>query len=132
MERELRYKLLEDGAIVESGTGNTIDIGSGGVAFYIGRDLPVGAFIELSIGWPVLLGATCPMRLVVFGRVVRNDAGKCVCTVDKWEFRTQARVFPTSVRNDSKLQRWADAVRKPSDPSLKERTIIPQAVAQPC
>src|SRR4051812_5712906 len=95
-ERDLRYKLLKDGVTEEAGSGQTIDMGSGGIAFSIGRDLPVGAFIELSVSWPVLLGDSCAMRLVVFGRVVRNDAGKCACTVDKWEFRTQARVIPTS------------------------------------
>jgi hypothetical protein len=111
MQRELRYKLLKDGATLESGAGQTIDIGSGGVGFAIGRDLPEAAFVELSISWPVLLDNQCAMRLVVYGRAVRNDAGKCACTIDKWEFRTQARVIPTTVRPDSKLQRWADTVR---------------------
>src|SRR5690349_19958764 len=72
MRREMRYKLLKDGATSESGSGETIDIGSGGIGFSIGHDLPVGAFIELSISWPVLLDQSCPMRLNVFGRVVRN------------------------------------------------------------
>jgi hypothetical protein len=112
VQRDLRYKLLKDGATLESGVGQTLDMGSGGIGFSTERDLPHRACIELSISWPVLLDETCAMRLVVFGRVVRNEAGKCACTVDKWEFRTQARVIPTSVRIDSKLQRWADAVRK--------------------
>jgi hypothetical protein len=113
MRRELRYKLLRDGSACAAGAGETVDMGSGGIGFSIGHDLPVGAFIELSISWPVLLDHSCPMRLNVFGRVLRNDNGKCACSIDKYEFRTQSRVFqPGPVRNDAMLQRWADAVRK--------------------
>jgi hypothetical protein len=109
----MRYKLLSDGAPMELGAGETLDIGSAGVAFAVGRALPVGSFVELSISWPVLLGESCPMRLNVLGRVVRNDEDKCVCTVDKYEFRTQARVLPTvPPRSDSTLRRWADHLRK--------------------
>ncbi|HXB74426.1 MAG TPA: PilZ domain-containing protein [Candidatus Acidoferrales bacterium] len=91
IQRELRYHLLQDGAKVESGVGETIDIGSRGVGFSIGRQLPAGNPIELSISWPVLLHDSCPLRLIAFGQVVRNDPGKCVCTIDNYEFRTQAR-----------------------------------------
>ena len=116
MQRELRYKLLKDGASCQAGVGETVDMGSGGIGFSIGHDLPVGAFIELSISWPVLLDSSCPMRLNVFGRVVRNENGKCACTIDKYEFRTQSRVFQTGpVRTDSMLQRWPTAfARTPS------------------
>jgi hypothetical protein len=116
MRREMRYKLLNDGAPAEIGAGETLDLGSGGIGFAVGHELPVGAFIELSISWPVLLDETCPMRLNVFGRIVRNDAGKCACTIDKYEFRTQSRAFQTGpVRTDSMLQRWPTAfARTPS------------------
>lgn len=115
IHRELRYKLLERNAIVATGTGETIDLSSGGVAFSIKEPLKVGAFIELSISWPVLLHASCPMRLIVFGRVLRSTERKSVCSVDKYEFRTQARTLqavPAGVRQDSMLQRWADGYRK--------------------
>lgn len=124
MERELRYKLLKDGATVESGAGHTVDLGSGGVGFSIERELPAGSFIELSISWPVLLDATCPMRLIVFGRVVRCDAGKNACTIDKYEFRTQSRiVHPMTSRTDTMLQRWADGVRREASQNLKLRIM---------
>jgi len=112
--RELRYKLLEGDAIVATGTGQTIDISSNGVAFLGQHVLTPGAFVELSISWPVLLDDSCPMRLVVFGRVVRNVKFASACTIDKYEFRTQARVFreaPTPIRGDSMLRRWADAMK---------------------
>jgi hypothetical protein len=124
MQRELRYKLLRDGATVESGSGQTVDVGSGGVAFSIGRELEPGSYIELSISWPVLLEHSCPMQLIAFGRVVRNLDGKCACTIDKYEFRTQARVVQApAVRNDSRLERWADAMRKDFSANLKPRML---------
>lgn len=114
MNRDLRYKVLEGDTVVELGTGTTLDMGSGGVSFLTQNQLPTGSFIELSISWPVLLEDSCPMRLIVFGRVVRNAGRLTACTVDKYEFRTQARVLRTMlpVRNDSMLQRWADNIRK--------------------
>jgi len=116
IQRELRYKVLEDGAMIASGAGQTINIGSGGVLFAADHQLKPGAFVEMSISWPVLLDQTCPMRLIVFGRVVRNAGKKNVCSVDKYEFRTQARTFQTvaPVRTDGMLQRWADGIRKES------------------
>ena len=109
MNRELRYKLLEDERIMAVGLGNTTDMSSGGVAFHSDGDLPKGSFIELSISWPALLDDVCPMRLIVVGRVLRV-AGTKVCSVEKWEFRTQSRHVSTSMplRVDGKLQRWAE------------------------
>lgn len=114
IHRELRYKVLEDEAIVASGIGRTIDISSSGLAFDIDQTVKPGAFIELSISWPVLLDESCPMRLIVFGRVLRSGPGNSACTVDKYEYRTQARVFQAAgpVRTDSMLQRWADGYRR--------------------
>jgi hypothetical protein len=116
MERDLRYKMADQGVVVASGIGQTINIGSGGVAFSAAQELPPGGFIELSISWPVLLDETCPMRLIAFGRVLRCVEGKVACTIDKYEFRTQARnVQPIAApRSDGMLQRWADGIRKES------------------
>jgi len=114
MNRELRYKVLEEERIVESGMGTTLDMGSGGVAFQTDHQLPAGAFVELSISWPVLLEDSCPMRLIVFGRVVRSAEHKTACTVDKYEFRTQSRAARpiATIRSDSMLQRFAETVRR--------------------
>jgi hypothetical protein len=116
MHRELRYKVLDQDTIVEAGMGQTVDMGSGGVAFRIDSQLTPGLLIELSISWPVLLEDACPMRLIVFGRVLRSAHHQTVCTVDKYEFRTQARAARplARVRTDSMLQRWADTIRKES------------------
>jgi len=113
MERELKYKVLRDGPTLDAGSGQTIDIGSGGVLFHLERDLAEGTFIQLSVSWPVLLDDTCPMRLVIFGRVLRSTGQQCACSIDKYEFRTQARAIqPAPTRPDSSLERWAVAFRK--------------------
>jgi hypothetical protein len=116
LNRELRYKVLEGDTIVEFGVGTTLDMASGGMAFVTQHQIRVGSFIELSISWPVLLEDSCPMRLIVFGRVVRSAGRQTACTVDKYEYRTQSRVVRqiSPVRNDSMLQRWADNIRKES------------------
>jgi|SRR5579864_1434135 len=113
LQRELRFKVLQNDRIVATGTGRTIDISSAGVAFEAGC-LKTGAMVELSISWPVLLGDTCLMRLIAFGRVVRADDGSAACTIDRYEFRTQARVCkpPTPLRVDGTLRRWAGTAEK--------------------
>ena len=114
IHRGLRYKLLEDDVVIESGTGETIDMASGGIAFQIGHPLKDGAFVELSISWPVLLDGSCGMRLIVFGRIVRAWGTRSACRADKHEFRTQARTGQPvlAVRNDAMLQRFAGSARK--------------------
>lgn len=79
----------------------------------IDQQLSFGAFVEVSISWPVLLDSSCPMRLIVFGRVVRSETAKTACTIDKYEFRTSRKLqLATPIRTDSRLQRWADGYRK--------------------
>ncbi len=109
IRRELRYKILEDGAVIASGSGESCDISSEGVAFVPDGEVHTGTFIELSVSWPVLLDNRCAMRLIAFGRVMRSAGKKVACTIDKYEFRTQARTYQMPVRNDSMLQRWADS-----------------------
>ncbi|HMD70989.1 MAG TPA: PilZ domain-containing protein [Bryobacteraceae bacterium] len=114
MHRELRYKLLEGEATIASGAGATCDMSSGGVAFTTDRPLATGAFIEISISWPVVLDDGCPMRLIVFGKVLRSGLHRSACSVEKYEFRTQSRtlLFAVPSSHDSKLQRWAKEYTK--------------------
>jgi hypothetical protein len=123
IHREFRYKILEDDTMEAAGGGETLDISSSGVSLYVEDQLPLGAFIEVSISWPVMLGESCAMRLIVFGRVVRSEGRIAACTIDKYEFRTQARKLhiATPIRSDSMLQRWADGWRKDT---LKTRAAV--------
>jgi hypothetical protein len=115
MEREIRYRVLEQDKIIAVGSGKTINLSSNGVAFVAENDLPEGAYIEVSIAWPALLENRCPLQLVGFGRVLRSSGRTIASTLEQYEFRTMARIVPESAwsaRSDQKLRRWAEAVAR--------------------
>jgi len=115
MEREIRYRVLDQGKIVAVGNGKTLNLSSNGVAFVTESHLPPGSFIEVSIAWPALLENRCPLQLIGFGRVLRSARGTVACTLEQYEFRTLARVIPESAwsaRSDHRLRRWAEAVAR--------------------
>ena len=119
MQRDLHYKMTEDGVQTAAGSGTTLAIGSGGVALTADQAMRVGAFVELSISWPMLLDECLPIRLIVFGRVLQVSGQRAECSLEKYEFRTQARkvtTIPCGVRSDSMLQRWLDEVQKEAKP----------------
>jgi hypothetical protein len=95
---------------------------SGGLAFRADQALKTGSFIEVSISWPALLDDSCPMRLVVFGRLLRSENGICACSVNKYEFRTQARSLHAVSGGRAVLRRWADTMR--TDIVLKDSVKI--------
>jgi c-di-GMP-binding flagellar brake protein YcgR len=93
IEQDVRYKMLYGQRIAETGTGKTLNISSGGVWFTTENMLTLGMPIELSMTWPVLLNDSCPMKLMIYGCVVRsNDKGAAVA-IERYEFRTQGRTF---------------------------------------
>jgi hypothetical protein len=69
----LRWKVLRRRQVIESGTGQTIDLSSGGVMFEAGRALPEGMNVELSIEWPISMESLTPLQLTVSGRIVRTS-----------------------------------------------------------
>lgn len=97
MELDVRWWVLHRRRVLESGTGKTVDLASGGLSFQAGRDLPPGARLELAVSWPVLLHNVAPMQLVVSGRVVRSENGRVSVRMEQHEFRTSAarRVLST-------------------------------------
>jgi hypothetical protein len=56
------------------------------------------------------------MRILVFGRIVRVNGLVAVCSVEKYEFRTQSRKLQSmpDPRNNALLQRWVDGLRRNS------------------
>jgi hypothetical protein len=113
--RQMLYKIMKrTGGVVRSGNGHTLDISSGGVAFAVDHEIPRDTYVELSISWPVLLNNNCPMQLIVYGCVLRCGPGRSVCSVEKYEFRTKARVLqpPVPQRTDTLLKQLAEGTRK--------------------
>lgn len=89
IEQEVRYKMLYGQRIAETGVGKTLNISSSGVWFSTENMLTTGMPVELSMTWPVLLNDSCPMKLMIYGCVVRsNDKGAAVA-IERYEFRTQ-------------------------------------------
>jgi hypothetical protein len=89
IEQGLRYKLLYGSRIAESGTGRTVNISSSGVWFTTESMLSTGLPVELSMTWPARLNDVCPMKLMIYGCVVRSDRDGAALAIERYEFRTQ-------------------------------------------
>ena len=88
LQLELKWKLIRRRRVLDTGTGQTVDVSSGGFLFDAGRHLPEGLNVELSVAWPVLLHNVAPIQLVATGKIVRaNDRQVAIQTIQH-EFRT--------------------------------------------
>jgi len=91
IEQEVRYKMLYGQRIAETGVGRTMNISSGGVWFSTENMLTTGMPVELSMTWPVLLNDSCPMKLMIYGCVIRSNERGAAVAIERYEFRTQGR-----------------------------------------
>lgn len=89
IERELRYKTLNQRTEALAGMGRTLNISSSGVLFTSDHDLPVGTRLEVSISWPAQLNDKCLLNLVARGRITRHTQGQLALQIQQYEFRTQ-------------------------------------------
>lgn len=90
IEQGLRYRLLYGSRVAESGTGRTVNISSSGVWFKTEAILGTGLPVELSMSWPARLNDVCPMKLMIYGCVVRSDQEGAALAIERYEFRTQS------------------------------------------
>src|SRR6266496_4284505 len=98
IEQDVRYKMLYGQRIAETGLGKTRNISSGGVWFSTESMLTTGMPVELSMNWPVLLNDSCPMKLMIYGCVVRSCEKGAAVAIERYEFRTQgSRAFQNTV-----------------------------------
>jgi hypothetical protein len=89
LREEVAYRLLQPRSAPVTGSGRTINIGSGGLLFTTEERLPAGRMVEISINWPARLGGTCPLKMVAKGRIVRSEPGKAAMRIERYEFRTR-------------------------------------------
>jgi hypothetical protein len=89
IEQEVRYRLLYGHRIAETGVGRTVDISSSGVWMTTQTQLSPGLPVELSLAWPALLNDSCPMKLMIYGCVVRSAENGAAVAIERYEFRTQ-------------------------------------------
>ena len=88
IQLDLRWRLIRRRRVLETGTGHTIDMSSGGVHFETDRPLPAGLNVELSIAWPAMLHNMAPLQLVVAGKIVRTNGRRTAIQKHQHEFRT--------------------------------------------
>ena len=101
IELPVQYKIMKNYLVLGMGSGNSLDLSSGGIAFTSNEPLKIGSYLELSIGWPVLLNQSCPLKLVASGRVVRSDRNRTAISLDRYEFRTSgAKTFQAGAAQD--------------------------------
>lgn len=86
---DLRWKLIRRRRVLDTGTGRSIDLSSGGILIEADRPLPVGLNVELSLSWPAMLHNVAPMQLVIAGRIVRSAGRQVGIRMTQHEFRTQ-------------------------------------------
>ncbi len=89
LEQEVRYKMLFGQRIAETGSGITANISSSGIWFTTAAQLSPGMPIEVAMNWPVLLNDICPMKLMIYGCVVRSNEKGAAVAIERYEFRTQ-------------------------------------------
>jgi hypothetical protein len=68
----------------------------GGVLFEADSALRSADFIELILEWPFLLNGVCPLKLVIHGRVARNEGNRIAIRIKHHEFHTTSAPSPTA------------------------------------
>jgi hypothetical protein len=89
VREDVKYTVVHSRAVKTSGSGRTLNFGSGGLLFTTEDRLPVGRTVELSVTWPALLGGKCPLQFVATGRVVRSESNRAAVKIERYEFRTR-------------------------------------------
>ncbi|MBZ5591689.1 MAG: PilZ domain-containing protein [Acidobacteriia bacterium] len=100
LENALRYR-LPDGN--QAGTGQTLNMSSGGILFTADSRLPIGQQIEVSVEWPAQLNARCGLKLVASGKIVRSSSDAAAVRIEKYDFRTRATAKVTVEASASAL-----------------------------
>jgi len=90
VREEVRYRVIQSKSSKVSGSGVTLNIGSGGILFTTEERLPVGRLVELAVNWPARLGGTCPLQFVATGKVVRSEPGQTAVKIERYEFKTRS------------------------------------------
>ena len=85
---EVEYKLLDGSSVQRQGFCRTVNISSRGVLLDLRGTLPILSTIELSINWPILLRGSIPLKLIMWGSIVRVEDNSIAVDVSEHEFRT--------------------------------------------
>ncbi len=72
------------------GSGQVVNISSGGILISSDRAMPAGLRIRLRIEWPARLNDAVPLALHIEGRTVRSNGNLTAVRILRSEFRTRA------------------------------------------
>ena len=89
VQQDLQYRAIDHSDGKLTGAGLTLDMSGSGIRFSIQERIPLGRIVEVSVDWPVRLGGTCPLKMVLVGRVVRSEANWAALSILQYEFRTK-------------------------------------------
>ena len=109
VQQGIQYRALDFWDGKRTGAGLTLDMSGSGIRFSIQERIPIGRTVEVSVDWPVRLAGTCPLKLVVVGRVVRSEGNCAALSILQYEFRTKGSGLGQSA---ALPQAGADAPRR--------------------
>lgn len=89
IEQDVRYQFIKGTRVSQVGTGRTCEISSREVRFTTQQIMRPGERVRLAVDWPALINGTCPMKLVIRGRVLCSDSGAATVRIERHEFRTR-------------------------------------------
>ena len=72
------------------GVGKVLDISSKGAWFTTECARKHGTRVELSVNWPARLNDISPLKLMIYGSVVRSENSAAAIRIEQYEFRTRA------------------------------------------
>ena len=90
VKQDVRYRVIQSRTTKMSGSGITLNMGSGGILFTTEEKLVLGRMVELSVNWPARLDGVCPLQFVATGRVVRSEPNKAAVRIERYEFKTRS------------------------------------------
>ena len=89
VQQGIQYRAIDYRGAKLTGDGLTLDMSGSGIRFSIQQRIPPGRIVEVSVDWPVRLHGTCPLKVIVVGRVVRSDASSAALSILQYESRTK-------------------------------------------
>jgi hypothetical protein len=88
---DVEYQVPGGNGVRLMGFGRTINISSRGVLLEIGDPLPNLCRIRLSINWPFLLDESIPLKLAMYGEIVRVAGNTIAVRATGHAFHTAGR-----------------------------------------
>jgi hypothetical protein len=93
---DVEYEVPGGNGVRLMGFGRTINISSRGVLLEISDPLPNRCRIRLSINWPFFLGGSIPLKLLMYGEIVRVAGNTIAIRVTGHTFHTAGRTMQHS------------------------------------